>query len=177
MACDSTVIVNQAAIISISQPFFSYLIESDDPFVAVVFGASQRKPDQSRRAVTEDGGDDGRAKRCVAEEEGVRRVGFICCVIAMDCPISTGPFGVLECLSHEIIEKVAMCLDLDNLKKLSKVSTAFRSVATSVRFRFLHFLFAFGSFQSSYAFSATCLVFEVPRSESQANHRGGKELV
>ena len=95
----------------------------------------------------------------------------------MDCPISTGPFGVLECLSHEIIEKVAMCLDLDNLKKLSKVSTAFRSVATSVRFRFLHFLFDFGSIQRFYSFSATCLVFEMPRFESQANHRGGKELV
>jgi hypothetical protein len=99
---------------------------------------SQRKPDQSRAGQPSG---DGGAKRYAAEEEGYGRVGFICCVIAMDCPISTGPFGVLECLSHEIIEKVAICLDLDNLKKLSKVSTAFRSVATSVRFCFSAFFY------------------------------------
>jgi hypothetical protein len=43
---------------------------------------------------------------------------------------------VLECLSHEVIEKVAICLDLHNLKKLSKVSTSFRGLATSVGFYF-----------------------------------------
>jgi len=42
-------------------------------------------------------------------------------------------YGVLECLSHEILEKVAVCLNLDNLKKLSKVSSSFRVLATSVR--------------------------------------------
>ena len=46
--------------------------------------------------------------------------------------MSQGPHGVLECFSHEILEKVAVCLDLDNLKKLSKVSTSFRALATSV---------------------------------------------
>ncbi len=56
----------------------------------------------------------------------------------VDYASSAGPFGVLECLSHEVIEKVAICLDLHNLKKLSKVSTAFRGLATSVGFYFLN---------------------------------------
>jgi hypothetical protein len=62
----------------------------------------------------------------------------------MDSSSSVGPFGVLECFSHEILEKVAVCLDLDNLKKLSKVSTAFRHLAISVRTSFafyLHFVY------------------------------------
>jgi hypothetical protein len=62
----------------------------------------------------------------------------------MDSSASVGPFGVLECFSHEILEKVAVCLDLDNLKKLSKVSTAFRHLAISVRTSFayhLHFVY------------------------------------
>ena len=52
----------------------------------------------------------------------------------MDLSLPAGPFGALECLSHEILEKVAVFLDLDNLKKLSKVSTAFSGLASSVRF-------------------------------------------
>ena len=59
-------------------------------------------------------------------------------IMEVDCASSAGPFGVLECLSHEVIEKVAICLDLHNLKKLSKVSTAFRGLATSVGFYFLN---------------------------------------
>jgi hypothetical protein len=62
------------------------------------------------------------------------------CTIVMDCPASLGPFGVLECFSHEILEKVAFFLDLDNLKKLSKASTVFRQLAISVRSRYVQFL-------------------------------------
>ena len=60
----------------------------------------------------------------------------------MDLPLSAGPFGVLECLSHEILEKVAVFLDLDNLKKLSKVSTSYRHLATSVSIQCVPMLFS-----------------------------------
>ncbi len=60
---------------------------------------------------------------------------------AMDYTLSAGPFGVLECLSHEILEKVAVFLDLDNLKKLAKVSTSYRQLATSVSIHLMPMLF------------------------------------
>ncbi len=65
-----------------------------------------------------------------------REVDGCIAIMEVDDASSAGPFGVLECLSHEVIEKVAICLDLHNLKKLSKVSTAFRGLATSVGFHF-----------------------------------------
>lgn len=60
----------------------------------------------------------------------------------MDFSLPAGPFGVLECLSHEILEKVAVFLDLDNLKKLSKVSTSYRHLATSVSIQCVPMLFS-----------------------------------
>jgi hypothetical protein len=56
--------------------------------------------------------------------------------VAVKRCMSEGPLGIFECLSHEILEKVAVCLDLDNLKKLSKVSTSFRNLTISVRLKF-----------------------------------------
>jgi hypothetical protein len=60
----------------------------------------------------------------------------------MDLSLPAGPFGALECLSHEILEKVAVFLDLDNLKKLSKVSTSYRHLATSVSIQCVQMLFS-----------------------------------
>jgi hypothetical protein len=92
----------------------------------------------------------------------------------MDSPASVGSFGVLECFSHEILEKVAFFLDLDNLKKLSKVSTTFRDLAISVSAWCLQLFMRFfgGILHVSDFFAATCLVLQMPSFESQA-HCGG----
>jgi hypothetical protein len=69
------VIVNQAAIISSSQPFFSYLIEFNGPLRLPLYLAPPNENlTKSRAAVTEDGGDDGRAKRYVAKRRGTEKL-------------------------------------------------------------------------------------------------------